>query len=80
MAHAAALAPDRAAALVLAGPTTDPRSAGWARLVGRWSVTAALEPAWQVPSLVPLTHGSLVARAVVEHLTDHGHRPPLTRW
>lgn len=52
VAHAAALAPDRVAGLVLVGPTTDPRAATWPRLAHRWLATAAHETPRQVPSLV----------------------------
>ncbi|MFW6775884.1 alpha/beta fold hydrolase [Nocardioides sp. CPCC 205120] len=50
-AHAARLAPDRVAALVLVGPTTDPRARGWPALVRRWLATAAREDPRQVPGL-----------------------------
>ena len=50
-AHLADLARDRVAALVLVGPTTDPRSASWRRLVARWLATARHEPLWQAPAL-----------------------------
>ncbi|MFW5473042.1 alpha/beta fold hydrolase [Knoellia sp. CPCC 206450] len=48
----AAAAPDRIAALVLVGPTTDPRAATWRRLVARWLATAVHETPRQVPLLV----------------------------
>ena len=51
-AHLADVARDRVAALVLVGPTTDPRSSTWRRLVLRWLATARHEPPWQVPTLV----------------------------
>lgn len=50
--HAAALAPERVAGLLLVGPTTDPRAATWPRLVSRWLATAAHETPRQVPTLV----------------------------
>lgn len=50
--RAAALAPDRVAALVLVGPTTDPRARTWPRLAARWLRTAAWERPWQVPFLL----------------------------
>ncbi|MDF9717551.1 alpha/beta fold hydrolase [Nocardioides sp. ChNu-153] len=50
-AHAARLAPERVAALVLVGPTTDPRAAGWPALARRWLATAAREDPRQVPAL-----------------------------
>lgn len=52
VAHAAALAPERVRAVVLSGPTTDPRAVSWWALVVRWLATARHEPPWQVPSLV----------------------------
>lgn len=52
VAHAAAAAPGLVRALVLVGPTTDPRAATWPRLAGRWVRTAAYERPWQVPLLV----------------------------
>jgi pimeloyl-ACP methyl ester carboxylesterase len=62
VAHAAALAPDRVTALVLVGPTTDPRAAGWAGLAGRWLRTAGHERPTQLPRLVrDYTHSGLVA-------------------
>ncbi|MCO1657844.1 alpha/beta fold hydrolase [Pseudonocardia humida] len=51
VAHAAAMAPDRVTALLLVGPTTDPRAAGWPALAGRWLRTAAHERPGQVPQL-----------------------------
>jgi pimeloyl-ACP methyl ester carboxylesterase len=50
--HAALLAPDIVRGLVLVGPTTDPRAAGWVRLAARWVATAVHEPLWQLPSLI----------------------------
>jgi pimeloyl-ACP methyl ester carboxylesterase len=52
VAHVAAQSPDAVRALVLIGPTTDPRTAGWPRLLGRWLATAMREPLWQLPVLV----------------------------
>lgn len=52
VAHAAALAPDRVAGIVLVGPTTDPRAASWPALAVRWLRTAVHEPPRQVPILV----------------------------
>jgi pimeloyl-ACP methyl ester carboxylesterase len=64
VAHAAALAPDRVTALVLVGPTTDPRAAGWAGLARRWLRTAAHERPGQVPWLVrDYTHSGFSAMA-----------------
>jgi pimeloyl-ACP methyl ester carboxylesterase len=51
-AHAALQAPDRVTALVLVGPTTDPRGDTWPRLVRRWLATARHESPRQVPALV----------------------------
>lgn len=51
-AQVAAAARDRVTALVLVGPTTDPRAATWRRLVARWLATAVHETPRQVPSLV----------------------------
>lgn len=52
VAHAAALAPDRVAALVLVGPTTDPRMTTWRQVAQRWLRTAVWERPGQVPTLV----------------------------
>lgn len=46
---AAAAGDPRVAAVVLLGPTTDPRLRSAAGLVGRWLGTAWAEPWWQVP-------------------------------
>jgi pimeloyl-ACP methyl ester carboxylesterase len=51
VAHAAVIAPERVRAVVLVGPTTDPRAATWPRLAGRWLRTAAREDPTQVPLL-----------------------------
>lgn len=48
----AAAAPERVVALVLVGPTTDPRARSWPRLAARWLRTAVWEAPWQVPFLV----------------------------
>jgi pimeloyl-ACP methyl ester carboxylesterase len=50
--EAALRAPDRVAALVLVGPTTDPRAATWRALVRRWLRTALHERPGQLPLLV----------------------------
>ena len=50
-AHLADLVPDRVAALVLVGPTTDRRSPTWPRLAARWLATARHETPRQVPAL-----------------------------
>lgn len=52
VAAAAAQEPERAAGLVLVGPTTDPRSSSWPALAARWLRTAPHEPPGQVPRLV----------------------------
>jgi pimeloyl-ACP methyl ester carboxylesterase len=52
VAEAAARAPESVAALVLVGPTTDPRAAAWPALAARWLRTAAHERPSQVPLLV----------------------------
>ncbi len=52
VAEAAVRAPDRVRALVLVGPTTDPRAATWPRLAGRWLRTATHEKPSQLPLLV----------------------------
>jgi len=52
VAEAARRAPDRVAALVLVGPTTDPRAATWPALVRRWLRTATHERPGQIPLLV----------------------------
>ena len=52
VAAAAAEAPERAAGLVLVGPTTDPRSNSWPALAARWLRTAGHEAPGQVPRLV----------------------------
>jgi pimeloyl-ACP methyl ester carboxylesterase len=52
VAEAAVQAPGRVAALVLVGPTTDPRAATWPALVGRWLRTAVHERPGQIPLLV----------------------------
>ena len=54
VAAAARAAPDRVAALVLVGPSTDPRAATWPRLVARWIATAVAEDPGQAPLLVRL--------------------------
>lgn len=52
VAHAAAVAPGRVAALVLVGPTTDPGAATWPALVRRWLRNVVWERPGQVPTLV----------------------------
>jgi pimeloyl-ACP methyl ester carboxylesterase len=48
--HAAAQAPGRVGALVLIGPTTDPRARTWPMLMSRWVRTAV----WERPGQIPL--------------------------
>lgn len=52
VAEAAARFPEKVTAVVLVGPTTDPRSASWAGLAQRWLRTACWERPRQVPLLV----------------------------
>lgn len=49
--HAATLVPEAVRAVVLVGPTTDPRGRTWPALVRRWTATAAGERPGQVPVL-----------------------------
>jgi pimeloyl-ACP methyl ester carboxylesterase len=51
VAHAAGLVPDRVSALVMVGPTTDPRAASWPRIAHRWLRTAIRERPCQLPLL-----------------------------
>jgi pimeloyl-ACP methyl ester carboxylesterase len=50
--EAAVRAPERVVALVLIGPTTDPRARTWPWLLGRWLRTAVWERPGQAPQLV----------------------------
>ena len=50
-ARLAVLRPDRVAALVLAGPTTDPRARSRRALIGRWLLDTQVEAPWQAPVL-----------------------------
>jgi pimeloyl-ACP methyl ester carboxylesterase len=50
--QAAVRDPHRVTALVLVGPTTDPRARSWLGLAGRWLRTAAWERPGQAPRLV----------------------------
>lgn len=50
--EAARRAPLRVAAVVLVGPTTDPRARTWPRLAARWLRTAVHEDPRQLPALV----------------------------
>ena len=52
VAQAARQRPDLVAGLVLVGPTTDPRAAGWPALAARWLATARHERPGQLPTLV----------------------------
>lgn len=49
--EAALRAPARVVGMILVGPTTDPRAAGWSRLAVRWLRTAVWERPEQVPVL-----------------------------
>jgi pimeloyl-ACP methyl ester carboxylesterase len=51
VAEAAVMIPNHVRALVLIGPTTDPRAASWHRLLLRWLHTAVHERPHQVPVL-----------------------------
>lgn len=53
VAHSARLAPEQVSALVLVGPTTDPRGASWPRIAARWLATAVWERPSQLPVLTP---------------------------
>jgi pimeloyl-ACP methyl ester carboxylesterase len=50
-ARLAVLRPGLVAALVLAGPTTDPAGRTWPRLVARFAADVLLEQQWQIPLL-----------------------------
>jgi pimeloyl-ACP methyl ester carboxylesterase len=50
--QAAAQAPGRVEALILVGPTTDPRARDWPSLLARWLRTAVWERPGQVPLLL----------------------------
>jgi pimeloyl-ACP methyl ester carboxylesterase len=74
VAHAARRAPELVRALVLVGPTTDPRATTWPRLALRWLATAAHEDPRQVPSLVRQYTGiglMTMARAMDQARRDH---------
>jgi pimeloyl-ACP methyl ester carboxylesterase len=61
VARAAVLVPDRVSALVLVGPTTDPRAASWPRICYRWLRTAIRERPGQLPLLArTYTHTGLL--------------------
>jgi pimeloyl-ACP methyl ester carboxylesterase len=51
VARAACLGPDQVSALVLVGPTTDPRAASWPQIGYRWLRTAIREPPGELPLL-----------------------------
>jgi pimeloyl-ACP methyl ester carboxylesterase len=75
VAEAARSEPDRITALVLVGPTTDPRASTWPRLAARWVATAAHERFGQIPLLVrDYAHSGLVTFA---HAMDAARRHPL---
>jgi pimeloyl-ACP methyl ester carboxylesterase len=78
--EAAVRSPGRVAALVLIGPTTDPRAWTWPRLLGRWLRTAVRERPGQVPQLLHDYHrtglGSMVRG--MDAVRRHDIRPGLT--
>jgi pimeloyl-ACP methyl ester carboxylesterase len=78
--EAAVRSPARVAALVLIGPTTDPRARAWPRLLGRWLGTAARERPGQLPRLLHDYHrtgfGSMAR--VMDAARMHDIRPGLT--
>jgi pimeloyl-ACP methyl ester carboxylesterase len=51
VARLAALRPDLVAALVLAGPTTDPAARSWPALLGRFAADVLVEQPWQAAVL-----------------------------
>jgi pimeloyl-ACP methyl ester carboxylesterase len=64
VAEVARRAPDRVRALVLVGPTTDPRAPTWPRLAARWLATAGHERLGQVPLLLrDYSHSGLLTFA-----------------
>lgn len=64
VAEVARRVPARVRALVLVGPTTDPRAPTWPRLAGRWLATARHERLGQVPLLLrDYSHSGLVSFA-----------------
>jgi pimeloyl-ACP methyl ester carboxylesterase len=81
VARAAAVVPGRVAAVVLVGPTTDPRAASWPRLTARWLRTAVRERPWQVPLLARsyARTGLLWMRRAMEVARHHDIRRDLCR-
>jgi pimeloyl-ACP methyl ester carboxylesterase len=77
--EAAARAPERVSALVLVGPTTDPRAASWPRLAARWLRTACWERPWQVPLLVRTYRRTGLGRMLrtMDAARHHDLRPAL---
>jgi pimeloyl-ACP methyl ester carboxylesterase len=78
--------PDLVAALVLAGPTCDPRARTRRALIGRWAADVLLERPWQAPILIRdvadakpwrvwSTIGHSVANPVEQDLTRLPVRP-----
>lgn len=79
--EAAVAAPHAVAAIVLVGPTTDPRTRSWAGLAGRWLRTAAHEPPQQVPHLARAYArvGPLNMLRTMDAARRHDLRPGLAR-
>jgi pimeloyl-ACP methyl ester carboxylesterase len=65
IAHAAVLAPGSTQALVLVGPTTDPRAATWTALAQRWIATAIHETPGQL-SAVASCYRRTGARSIMQ--------------
>lgn len=81
VAEVAAADPGRVTALVLVGPTTDPRARTWPRLVARWLSTAAHERPGQVPLLLHVyARTGLVSMArAMDASRRHDVRPTVAR-
>lgn len=81
VAEAAAADPGRVAAVVLVGPTTDPRARTWPRLVARWLRTAAHEQPGQAPLLARVyARTGLVSMArAMDSSRRHDLRPAVAR-
>ena len=78
VAEAARREPGRVTALVLVGPTTDPRAPTWPRLAARWLATAAHERLGQVPLLVrDYGHSGLVTFARAMDAARHHPLAPI---
>jgi pimeloyl-ACP methyl ester carboxylesterase len=81
VAEAAAADSGRVAAVVLVGPTTDPRARTWPRLVARWLRTAAHERPGQAPLLARVyARTGLVSMArAMDSARRHDVRPAVAR-